>query len=152
MIDFSVTSAELHVAEDCLIEEGHVTLFFLLKVSTGYEPPELSDVDLREVSWFAQITAQEDDVSKAGSSVGTLQFRTSNVGRSCWFKLALARGRFEALRSALVHGLKVTEFTVTTPSLEKGDTWEALSNGEHSVESIEVAVSLFSSAHHTADA
>jgi hypothetical protein len=145
MIDFHVTSVDLHVQDDSLMEEGHVTLLFRLNVSPDCEPPDLADTDLKKVKWFARITARDETQgAKFPSRIGTLRCQTSATSQSCWLTLALAPRRFDALHSALVRGHKVAELTVTIPALEKGGSWEILANEEHDVESIEVTVPLVS--------
>lgn len=145
MIEFHVTSVELHIDDDSLMEEGHVALFFRLSVSPYLEPPELADVDLKKVKWFARITARDEaQGAKFPSRIGTARCQTSTASQSCWLTLALAPSRFNALYSALAHGHKVAEFTVTIPAVESGGSWEVLSEAEHDVESIEVSVPLVS--------
>lgn len=145
MIDFGVTSVDLQVEDDSLMEQGHVTLFFRLHVSPDCEPPELADADLKTVKWFARITARDElQGAKVPSRIGTLRRRSSTASQSCWLTLALAPNRFNALYSALLHGHQVEQFTITVPFLEQGGNWQLLADGEHDVESIEVSVSLVS--------
>lgn len=145
MIEFHVTSADLHIDDDSLMEEGHVTLFFRLNVSPDCEPPELADADLKKVKWFAQVRARDETQgAKFPSRIGTVRCKTSAASQSCWLTLVLGPSRFNALHSALVRGHKVAEFTLTIPALEKGGSWEVLADSEHDVESIEVSVPLVS--------
>jgi len=153
-IELNVTSAELRIQEDSLLEDGQISVLLGLTISDEFAPPALADFDLKQANWYAEISARDEasDNDNEQERIGTLRCRTTGQRRSCWLELVVSPARFEALRVALVCKNPISKVSISSTSLDQTKTWEGLSQMPINVDGVEISLPLVTMAGSTGDA